>query len=104
METIKLLQHGKSMGTRELGEKLREAALSIIRSGKDLLFDFTDIDIISSAFADELFGKLFTELGEEAFKKSVKVNKFKNEEAKKIILLIINKSITFRKTNPRLSS
>lgn len=97
METIKLLQYGKSMGTRELGEKIRQMTLSITREGKAVLFDFADIDIISSAFADELFGKLYNELGEDAFKKSINVNNFSNEEAKKIILLIINKCINFRK-------
>ncbi len=100
METIRLLEYGKSVGTRELGEKLRQTALSMTRDGKDVLFDFADIDIISSAFADELFGKLYNELGEEAFKKRINVNHFKNEDAKRLILLIINNSINFRKANP----
>jgi hypothetical protein len=99
MKTIELKQHGRSIGTRELGGEIRKSTLLMIRGGDEVLFDFKGIDIISSAFADELFGKLYIELGEEAFKRNVKVNNFDNDDAKKLILLIINKSINFRKNN-----
>lgn len=98
IKTINLSDFGKSMGTRELGNKIRNDILSFLKDNSQVLFDFSNIDIISSAFADELFGKLFNEIGEEAFKNKVKINNFSNEEAKKLILLIINKAIAFRKT------
>lgn len=100
IETIKLSEYGKSVGTRELGAQIREKVLPLIKINHQILFDFSSISIISSAFADELFGKLYVELGETGFKDYVKVNKFDNEETKKLILLIINKSISFRKDNP----
>lgn len=100
IEVLKLSEYGKSVGTRELGTQIREKVLSIIKTSHQVLFDFSSISIISSAFADELFGKLYDELGETAFKNYVKVNKFDNEETKKLILLIINKGISFRKDNP----
>ena len=99
-EVIKLSDFGQSMGTREFGKELREKVLSFVQKGHRVLFDFSNISIISSAFADELFGKLFIELGEGGFKNNIKVNRFDNEDAQKMILLIINKSIEFRKDNP----
>jgi hypothetical protein len=99
VEEIKLSEFGKSVGTRELGAQIRDRMLPIIKNGGQVLVDFSSISIISSAFADELFGKLFVELGEMAFKDHVKVNRFDNEETKKLILLIINKSISFRKAS-----
>jgi hypothetical protein len=81
-KTIKLSDFGKSLGTREFGKELREQVVSFIKGGNRVLFDFSNINIISSAFADELFGKLFVELGESVFKDNIKVNKFDNEEAK----------------------
>ena len=75
IHNLKLSQHGKSLGTREMGAKLRKDALDSIRKGNKVLFDFSNIEIISSAFADELFGKLFVELGEMSFKGNVKINK-----------------------------
>lgn len=100
IDVIKLSEYGKSVGTRELGAQIREKVLPIIKSNRQILFDFSGISIISSAFADELFGKLYAELGEVIFKDNVRVNRFDNEETKKLILLIINKSISFRKDNP----
>jgi hypothetical protein len=99
IEVIKLCEFGKSVGTRELGAQIRERILPIIKNGDQVLIDFSSISIISSAFADELFGKLFAELGETNFKDHIKVNRFDNDETKKLILLIINKSISFRKNN-----
>ena len=94
---VNLYEYGSSMGTRELGCKIRKETLSLIEDGFCVFFDFSDIKIISSAFADELFGKLYVELGEQIFKDKVKVNNFDDEESKNVILLIINKGIMFRK-------
>ena len=87
IEVIKLSDYGKSVGTRELGAQIREKALPVIKTSRQILFDFSSISIISSAFADELFGKLYDELGETVFKNHVKVNKFDNEETKKNAIL-----------------
>ena len=99
IEIIKLGQYGKSMGTRVLGKEIREKIVSVINSGGRVFFDFSDVSVISSAFADELFGKLYNELEENIFKKNIKINNFDNEEIKRFILAVINKSINFRKQN-----
>lgn len=97
IKVIKLSDFGASLGTREFGKRIREDAISFVRKGQKVIFDFSHITIISSAFADELFGKLFVEFGEEVFKNHIKVNMFDNEEVKSLVSLIINKSIDFRK-------
>lgn len=97
IKTIQLNKYGSSMGTRELGGSIRDEALDLIRGGSVVLFNFFGVSIISSAFADELFGKLYIELGEEVFKNKVKINSFSDDDSKKLILLIINKGIAFRK-------
>lgn len=99
IKTIHLNKHGSSMGTRELGSSIREEVLSLIKQGDNILFDFSGVSVISSAFGDELFGKLYMELGDEVFRNKIKVNNFDNEESKKIILLVINNGITYRKNN-----
>ena len=100
LETIKLSTFGSSIGTRELGREIRERALSFVKNEKKkVLFDFSDVHVISSAFADELFGKLFIELGKDLFKDAVKVNRFSNDEDQKVILLIIRKALEFRSTS-----
>jgi len=97
VKVVKLAEFGNSLGTREFGKELREKTLSLIKEGHKVLFDFSNISIISSALADELFGLLLIELGEDEFKNNIKVNKFDNEEVKNLILLIINRALDFRK-------
>ena len=95
---IQLKKYGSSMGTRELGESIRERALKAITNGSSVVFNFSGVSVISSAFADELFGKIFKELGEEVFKNKIRVNNFDDEESKKVISFLINKSISFRRS------
>lgn len=56
------------------------------------------MEVISSAFADEIFGKLFAFMGEKDFRERIRINAFANEEAKSLISLIIGKAIKFRKS------
>lgn len=99
IKIINLNEFGSSMGTRELGNSIREEVLSLIKQGNNILFSFSGVSVISSAFGDELFGKLFIELGEEVFKERIKVNNFDDDESKKVILLVINKGIAYRRDN-----
>src|SRR5204863_6230643 len=49
-------------------QKLRN--LSRICDGKRIRIDFSEVPIISSSFADEVFGKLFADLGPLEFMKA----------------------------------
>jgi len=97
---IKLGLHGSSLTTRDVASSIREDAIKIINGNNSVLFDFGNVYILSSAFADELFGKLFNIVGENEFKSFVRINGFDNEEARQIISLIIMKAIDFRKSQP----
>lgn len=94
---MNLLEYGKSLGPREIAAKLRAEALACINRGDRIKFGFKDIEIISSGFADELFGKLFLEIGENEFHNKIKFNGFSTEQNKDVIMSIIKKSITFRR-------
>lgn len=93
---IKLSEHGESLGTRDLAEKLRNEAVSLLKTGNMVLFDFNNIEIISSGFADELFGKLLLEIGGESFRRNVRINGFSSENSMNVIMLIIKRTLNFR--------
>ena len=99
IHTIKFFEFGSSLGTRDLGRKIREDVVTLIQNQKRIMFDFHGVHLISSAFADEIFGKLFLNLGEESFRENIKINGFDNEEDKNLILLIVQKAIDYRKNN-----
>lgn len=83
---IKLNTINTSLGTRKLGDNLRDQILS---SQEQVTFDFEGIDIISNSFADECFGKLVVEIGMDNFKKQVMFANA-NQFIKSILVKVIN--------------
>ncbi|MDI0267802.1 STAS-like domain-containing protein [Clostridioides difficile] len=59
---IKFLEFGKSLGTRQLGKKIRTDIINSIKKGDKVIFDFNGVSIISNSFADECFGKILEEM------------------------------------------
>ena len=59
-----VIEEVDGFGSREYGRRARTKIDNILleRNSK-ILFDFINIPVISSSFADEVFGKLFSELG-----------------------------------------
>lgn len=68
-------EYASSFGNRITGERLRNLVLNLIKQhpGHPVKIFMDDIVIISSSFADELFGKLIVELGAIDFSKLIKV-------------------------------
>lgn len=70
-------QEASSFGSRERGQQVKTRITNLLKSSPDqvLVIDFTDIYFISSSFADEVFGRLFNELGPLGFMNRIQ---FKN--------------------------
>lgn len=49
---------GTSLGTRQLGAKVRADIESSIQSASTVVFDFDGVEVVSNSFADECFAKL----------------------------------------------
>ncbi len=47
------------LGSRDQGRKLRDRLVEHLRQGNPVTLDFGHIDVMTSAFADECFGKLW---------------------------------------------
>jgi hypothetical protein len=64
-----LSQETVSFGSRDAGKPVRTKLLNLIGMNPDthIKIDFGDAPLLSSSFADEVFGKLFLELGPLAF-------------------------------------
>ena len=64
-----LARESKGFGSRAAGLPVRQKLKNLLRicAGKRIVIDFSDVPIISSSFADEVFGKLFAELGPLGF-------------------------------------
>lgn len=62
MVEFRFIDYGTDFGTRDMGQKLREKLLSLIKSGEKVVFDFTGVNVVSNAFADECIAKLLLEM------------------------------------------
>ncbi len=58
MVTFKFIDFGKNLGTRTLGQKVRERLLPLLASNELVVLDFTGVDVVSNSFADECIAKL----------------------------------------------
>jgi anti-sigma regulatory factor (Ser/Thr protein kinase) len=59
-----LLSEAEGFGSREFGRRARQKIDNIlVDKSVSIVFDFSGIPIISSSFADEVFARLFAELG-----------------------------------------
>ena len=62
MVEFKFLDYGTDFGTRDMGQKLRQKLLALIGTGEKVVLDFTGVNVVSNAFADECIAKLLLEM------------------------------------------
>ena len=58
MVTFKFIDYGKNLGTRSLGQKVRDCLMPLLEGNERVVLDFTGVDVVSNSFADECIAKL----------------------------------------------
>ncbi|MDV2683789.1 STAS-like domain-containing protein [Alkalihalophilus lindianensis] len=90
-----LAQNGSVLTERDLGAKIRSELLSIISAEHKVTVDLSNVQMVTSSFADELFAKLIEEIGPEAKSKVAIVN------VSTTVRTIINEAIFTRSKLPQ---
>lgn len=90
---LKLSEEAQSFGSRVAGTPIQNKIYNLINMcpGQPIEIDFLQVPLISSSFADEVFGKLFVKLGPLAFMQRIR---FKNVEH--TARMLIDKAISQR--------
>jgi anti-sigma regulatory factor (Ser/Thr protein kinase) len=90
---VLMRDESESFGSRTAGTPVRNRLSNLIRmcSGQRIHIDFSDVPLISSSFADEVFGKLFAELGPLTFMQS-----FEFRNTGKTVRQLIDRAIAQR--------
>ena len=57
----------RDTGSRQGGKRIRGMLENLLRENRPVVLDFNGVGVISSSFADEVFGRLFVEMGPRAF-------------------------------------
>jgi len=86
----------KSFGSRIGGTPVRNRLSNLLNMcpGQQIRIDFSDVPLISSSFADEVFGKLFNELGPMTF-----VQRFEFRNVSTTVRQLIDRAIAQRMAN-----
>lgn len=90
---IKATDICNTFGSRKSGIEARRYINNVIIDSKykNINIDFSDVNVISSSYADEVFGKLFLELGPMRFMRTIKII-----NAVSVIESLIDRAITLR--------
>ena len=62
MVTFSFREYGENLGTRPLGQRVRERLLLLIEQNECVVLDFTGVNVVSNSFADECIAKLLMEM------------------------------------------
>ncbi len=57
----------RDTGSRQGGKRIRGMIENLLREHRPVVLDFDGVGVVSSSFADEVFGRLFVEMGPRAF-------------------------------------
>jgi len=92
-----LKEEATSFGSRISGTPVRTNLKNLIAflDSNKVIVDFEDVHLVSSSFADEVFGKLFVELGPLGFSASLEMRNIDP-----IVKLLIDKAIVQRMGSP----
>lgn len=63
----------RDTGSRQGGKRIRGMIENLLREHRPIILDFDGVGVISSSFADEVFGRLFVEMGPRAFMTRIKM-------------------------------
>lgn len=70
-DTIRFKDISSSLGTRDLGAKVRGLIIEKVKVNDRVYLDFQDVDVVTNSFADECFGKLRESITTETFKAKI---------------------------------
>lgn len=62
MVTFNFSKYGENLGTRALGAKVRTDLQEILKGTEVVILDFSEVNVVGNAFADECIGKLLLEM------------------------------------------
>ena len=96
MVTFRFADYETDFGTREMGARLREKLLPLIKGDERVVLDFTGVNVVSNSFADECIAKLLLEMPLEELKKRTTFRGL-NPMAEKSVLVALQRRYSVTK-------
>jgi anti-sigma regulatory factor (Ser/Thr protein kinase) len=95
---LRLADEAPSFGSRTVGEPIRTKLANLVsmNRGRRVKVDLSGVALVSSSFADEVFGKLFATLGPLRFSQALEL-----QSVSPTVQALIDKAIVQRMSQPR---
>ena len=90
MITFRFRDFGEYLGTRQLGEKVRNQLWTLIQGDEKVCLDFEGVDVVSNSFADECIAKLLLTMSLDELKQRTTFSGL-NDFARKNIALALKR-------------
>ena len=90
MITFRFRDFGEHLGTRQLGQKVREQLWPLIQGDEKVCLDFEGVDVVSNSFADECIAKMLLTMSLDDLKSRTTFNGL-NDFARKNIALALKR-------------
>lgn len=97
LKNINLVDHGKTLTTRDLGREIRLIITKYLESGEGIILNLEGVELFSSGFADELFGKLSATYDSNLLREKLKVIYPKSEKSSSLLRILIRKAVLDRR-------
>ena len=62
MVEFKFAKYGENFGTTEMGAKIRQELLVLLKGDERIVLDFTGVNVVTNSFADECIAKLLLDM------------------------------------------
>ena len=90
MKTFRFRDFGEYLGTRQLGEKVRNQLWPLIQGDEKVCLDFEGVDVVSNSFADECIAKMLLSMPLDELKQRTTFSGL-NDFARKNIALALKR-------------
>ena len=90
MKIFRFRDFGEYLGTRQLGEKVRNQLWPLIQGEEKVCLDFEDVEVVSNSFADECIAKMLLSISLDELKQRTTFRGL-NDFARKNIALALKR-------------
>ncbi|MBX9789125.1 MAG: STAS-like domain-containing protein [Pirellulales bacterium] len=91
-QTVKLVDHGTILATRDQGEPVRKQLLETLDQRAGIEIDLNGVEVFTPSFIDEVIGKMFAILGRERFRSQVRLHANAEDVRRLVNLVIANRA------------
>ena len=99
MVTFSFRDFGEYLGTRQLGQQVREMLMPLLEGDERVVLDFTGVKVVSNSFADECIAKLLLIMPLATLKERTTFRGLNPLDSESVLTALRRRHLTMTKVN-----